>query len=348
MAVKLPDARQLSDDVLKAFRLRALHGCEQGFTQAEVAKLLGVSHGTVSRWWHGYRSKGLDGIPTNRTGRPIGTGRTLSEEQADYIQHLIDTKSPSKLKIASPVWSRRAIRDLIIKQFGISIPIRTVGEYLKRWGYTAKKPRRHASDQDPKEVKRWLAINYPELVCKAKSEGAVILWCDEVGIAADSFARYAYARKGHRATIEVPKPHIRVNLISAISNTGLLRFMTYTEGMDAALFLVFLTRLIDAINAKIYLIADNLPAHQARKVQRWVAKHKNQIEIVPLPKYSPELNADEYLNNDVKDNVKALGLPDNQDRLRALIQSFMHRLRYCPGHVISYFLNPWVRYAAPA
>ena len=50
MALTLPDARQLSDEVLEALRLRAVHWCEWGFTEADVADLLGVSRETVSRW----------------------------------------------------------------------------------------------------------------------------------------------------------------------------------------------------------------------------------------------------------------------------------------------------------
>jgi hypothetical protein len=39
-----------------------------------------------------------------------------------------------------------------------------------------------------------------------------------------------------------------------------------------------------------------LQAHRAKVVQRWLDEHKGQIEVVPLPAHSPELNADEYLN----------------------------------------------------
>ena len=51
MAITLPDARELSDEILEALRLRALHGCELGFTEAEMADLLGVRRETVCRWW---------------------------------------------------------------------------------------------------------------------------------------------------------------------------------------------------------------------------------------------------------------------------------------------------------
>ncbi len=63
MAISLPDARELSDDILEALRLRALRGCELGFTETEVADLLGVSRETVCRWWTAYAAGGLDAIP---------------------------------------------------------------------------------------------------------------------------------------------------------------------------------------------------------------------------------------------------------------------------------------------
>src|SRR6266436_1805310 len=80
MAVSLPDARVLSDDVLEALRWRALHGCELGFTEAEVADLLGVCRETVCRWWSAYTAGGLEALPHERSGRPLGSGRVLAAE----------------------------------------------------------------------------------------------------------------------------------------------------------------------------------------------------------------------------------------------------------------------------
>src|SRR5437588_11842088 len=196
MAISLPDARELSDDVLEAVRLRALRGCELGFTEAEVADLLGVSRETVSRWWCAYAHGGLGALPQERSGRPLGCGRSLSDEQAKHLQHLIDENTPEELGIASPLWTRPAVRDLIRKEYGIAMPVRTVGEYLKRWGYTAKRPRRQAKDQDPEEVDRWLHETYPDLARKAGDEEADILWCDETGVAADEYPGYGYGREG--------------------------------------------------------------------------------------------------------------------------------------------------------
>ena len=166
------------------------------------------------------------------------------------------------------------------------------------------------------------------------------------GVAADAYPGYGYAREGQPATLEVPKPHIRINMISAISNDGLLRFMTYRGSMNGALFLVFLKQLLRGATRKIYLIADRLKAHDTKEVRRWLVEHEDRIEVVPLPTYSPELNADEYLNNDMKGNVKAAGLPHNKEELRSLIQAFMRKLLRLPDHIMSYFLHPCAAYAA--
>src|SRR4051812_27830596 len=237
MAIELPDARTLSDEVLQALRLRALHGCECGFSETEVADLLGVARETVSRWWSAYTKGGVEALPDERSGRPVGSGRTLNDEQAAHIQALLDENPPSKLGIASPLWNRRAVRDLIAKEYGIDMPIRTVGEYLKRWGYTAKRPGRHAKDQDPQEVRRWLEETYPEIDRRASEEGAEVHFCGETGVAADEYPGTGYAREGQPATKEVPNSHIRVNLISTITNAGAVDFMTYKDSMDAGLFI---------------------------------------------------------------------------------------------------------------
>src|SRR5437764_3034219 len=99
MAVPLPDARELSDEVLEALRRRALRGCGLGFTEAAVADLLGVCRETVSRWWSAYTQGGLEALPHDRTGRPQGTGRTLSDSQAEQIQQRLNNSSPEVLGI---------------------------------------------------------------------------------------------------------------------------------------------------------------------------------------------------------------------------------------------------------
>jgi transposase len=347
MPIQLPDARQLSDEALQILRLRALRGIELGYSEVELAELLGVCHETISRWWTSYRTEGLEALPGGRTGRPIGTGRSLTDPQAERIKRLIDDHSPAELGIAHALWTRRAVRDLIRKEFDIDLAERTVGLYLQRWGYTSKKPARRSRKQDPDEVERWLAETYPAIERLAVEQDAEILWTDEVGADADHHPGRGYAREGERATIEVPRPHIRVNQITAISNEGTVRFMTYKGSLNAAVFLVFLTRLIEGATRKILLIADRLQAHKTPEVLAWIEAHRDRIEVFFLPAYSPEMNPVEYLNNDMKGGVNEAGLPDDRGTLHARVLAFMETLASVPRHVVSYFLHPKVQYAAP-
>lgn len=345
MAISLPDARQLPDQVLEALRWRALRGCEMGLPHADIAHMLGVCPETVSRWWTAYTTDGIDGLPHERTGRPLGSGRRLHDEQANRIQHFLDNHTPEELGIAAPLWSRRAVRDLILQEFAICLPVRTVGKYLKRWGYTAKRPRRHAKDQDAEEVHDWLAETYPLIEAQAKQEDGEIFWGDETGVAADEHPQVGYARKGEPATMQVPDSHIRINMISAISNAGALRFMTYKGTMDAALFIVFLGRLLRTTTRKVFLIVDRLKAHEAVKVDNWVATHGEWIALFYLPRRAPERNPDEYLNHDLKSNVHAENLPDSQEELRSQMQRWMRTLLHWPARVVNYFKHPDVQYA---
>jgi transposase len=346
MAILLPDARELSDDVLEALRLRALRGCELGLTEVQLAAMLGVARETVCRWWSAYADHGLPALPQRRTGRPLGSGRALSDAQAEQLQQLLRTHQPEELAIAAPLWTRRAVRDLIRQECDLDLAERTVGRYLKRWGFTAKRPRRHARDQDPDEVRQWLEETYPAIAARAEREGAEIHWGDEVGVAADQQPARGYAPQGEPATQEVPDPHIRVNQISTITNSGEVRFMTYTQTMTAALFLVFLGRLLRSTTGKVFLIVDRLRAHMTPAVQSWVAAHQDRIEVFYLPRYAPELNPNEYLNNDLKGQVNATGLPHDKAEMRSHLQEFMRRLLHLPEHVMNYFQHPSVQYAA--
>jgi transposase len=346
MALPLPDARHLSDEVLEALRLRALRGCELGYTETALADLLGVTRETVCHWWTAYASGGLGALPRQRTGRPPGSGRSLDDARARHLQEVIDTKTPEGVGIPAALWTRRAVQELIRREYGLDMPVRTVGAYLRRWGYTPKRPRRRARRQDPEEVRHWLAFTYPVIEARAAREGAAIHWCDETGAGANEHPGRGYARVGRPPELPVSEGRFRVNLVSTITNGGKVRFMTYTSTLTAAVFLAFLECLVRGARKKIFLILDRHPAHEAQAVADWVEQHAERIELFWLPRRAPELNPGEYLNNEVKGQVNAERLPDTPKELESNFQRFMSRLKELPAHVRSYFQHPKVQYAA--
>lgn len=346
MAIELPDGRSESDEVLEALRQRAIHARELNYPVVDIAAILGVREETVSRWCVKYEQGGPEALPGERTGRPAGSGRLLTEQQEDRVIELIDTKMPQDLGIPSALWTRTAVRELFKQVIGKLLPIRTVGEYLNRWGYTPQKPVRKAYKQDPEEVTEWLENQYPEIEKRAAEEGAEIHWGDEVGVRSTCQHSRGYARPQNTPELKLPGSRFSVNMISTITNQGQVRWMIYDGKMNAAVFIVFLTQLIAGASKKVFLIVDHLSVHEANAVEEWLIDKKDQIEVFYLPKYSPERNPDEYLNCDVKGNINTDGMPKDREELKGKLSRFMQKLSELPHRVASYFKHKCIQYAA--
>lgn len=346
MTINLPDGRSESNEVLEALRLRAVHARQLGYAIVDIAAILGVREETISRWCSKYHHGGPEALPGDRTGRPVGSGRVLPPEQEERLQHLVDSQSPQDLGIASALWTRAAVQELVGQQTGEWLPIRTVGEYLERWGYTPQKPVRKSYRQDPEAVEEWLEKTYPKVEKRALAEDAEIHWGDEMGVRSTCQHSRGYAHPGETPVLSVSGSRFSVNMISTITNAGKVRWMIYTGKMNAALFIVFLTRLLTGASKKIILIVDHLSVHEAAVVAEWLADKKEVIEVFYLPKYSPERNPDEYLNCDVKVNINTDGLPKDREELRGKLRRFMQKLSKLPARVASYFKHKYIAYAA--
>ena len=171
-------------------------------------------------------------------------------------------------------------------------------------GVQPHKPQHRALEQDPAAVARWLAETYPAICAQAKREGGVVLWLDEMGVRSDAAAGRSWAPVGQTPVIKGTGKRFRVNMVSAISNAGRLRFRLFTGSFTGAVLIDFLGRLVrDCGERKVHLIVDGHPVHRAKQVSAWVGRHADRIELHFLPGYSPELNPVELLNQDVKANA---------------------------------------------
>lgn len=258
---------------------------------------------------------------------------------------LID-KTPDQLKLPFALWTRDAVKLLIKQRFGIEMPIRTVGEYLKRWGFTPQKPVKRAYEQSSQAVQKWLERDYPVIFSRAKQEKAEIHWGDETGIQTGANRVRGFAPKGETPVIRMVAKKSHVSMISAITNQGKVRFMMYRNAMNSELLIKFMTRLTRDAGRKVFLILDNLRVPHSKNAKKWLEKHKEPIEVFYLSSYSPELNPDEYLNGNLKNKVHS-GTPiRNREDLEKKARSFMRTLVKQPAHVRSYFSHPKVAYAA--
>jgi len=320
-----------------------------GLTQVAVAELLGVGERQVRRWHKRYRQGGWKALEKRRRGRDAQSQMLLTAGQQARLVEAIRSACPDQLRIPGLLWTRSAVGELIERECGVRLDLSTVGRYLRRWGFTLKRPSKRALEADPVVVEAWLEDVYPQIKARAARDGAVILWQDESGVRLQGLTPLAgYAPKGQPAIAAVSGKRIGVNMISAVANSGQLHFRLFEGRFTAALFIDFLQRLTaQHPGRKILLICDNHSTHHAKTVKAWVARHAESIELIFLPAYSPELNPDEYLNQDVKRHMRALHpRPTDKPGLKAAIRSFLHRRQKQPQIVSNYFKAPDVRYAA--
>lgn len=345
---KKQDARKLSPSAQAAIRrqvVKYLNGkkTDRSHTQANAAELFGLSLVAVKKIWEKYKAGGLRAIQEKKRG--VREGKKITGKQAAEIRKLIKDKFPEQLKLAFGLWTREAVQQLILSRFGIELSRWQVGRYLKSWGYTPQKPIRKAFEQKPEQVKQWLVKEYPAIKKRAAKEKGTIYFGDETGMRSDHQAGRSYAPKGETPIITATGQRFSLNMISAISNKGHLQFMII-DRFNGGVFLDFLKRMIKYSREKVFFITDGHPAHKTKIIKEWLEENKKRIEVFFIPPYSPELNAQEYLNQDVKTNVIGKKRPINKEQMRENVEGFMKGRKKNKKQVQKYFHQKHVKYAA--
>lgn len=299
----LIDARTLSPDAQAEKRRTAIRLRQEGQSFTEIGRLLGVHYMTVSKWCARFEEGGIEALAPRKRGRRTGTQRRLTAVQERAIQRAITDKTRDQLRLPFALWTRAAIGELIRMRYGLTVPVRTLGHYLHRWGFTAQKPLKRAYEQRPEEIERWLKDTYPRIRAQARREGAEIHWGDETSLSTSDARGRGFAPRGKAPVLPVLSRRNSVAYLSTVTNQGTLRFMVLQKELDAPTLIRFLRRLIRDADRKVFLILDNLNMRKAAKVRDWVGKHADAIALFYLPPYAPELNPDEYLNGDLKAQV---------------------------------------------
>lgn len=300
---------------------------DKGWTYRVISEGVGVHWTTVMGWCRQRREQGLAALLRDERGRKPGEGCKLTAAQEKDVQKLITDRLPEQLKLPFALWTRKAVAGLLEQRFGIKLPVRTMGEYLKRWGFTPQKPLKKAFEQNPRKVKAWLEQEYPQIAAQAKAEGAEIYWGYQTGVNNQPNAPRGYAPRGQTPEIKQMSRRFGRSVMSAVSNRGSARWMVYQGALDAALLIRFLERLVRSMQGrKVHLILDNLRVHHSKPVKAWLQEHGDAITVHHLPSYSPELNPNERLNRSLKSKLGHLPAPRSE---RELQRQTLSQLRSC-------------------
>lgn len=335
--------RTASNETISNLRKRSIAALRKGKTQQEVATLFNVGLSTLKSWVKQYKEEGSKIFKLKPRGVKSGS-KDLSRQQLNTVKKLMTDKLPDQLKLPFTLWTREAVQKLIFKKFKVNKSLVQVGRYLQSWGFSPQKPIYKAYEQDPEAVNRWLEKEYPKIKRKAKKEKAEIYFGDEAGMRSDHHSGKSYSKKGETPIVKKTGQRFGINMISAVSARGGKRFMLYKGKFNSERYILFLKQLIKKSKHKIYLIMDNYSVHKTNKVTEWIEGHKDKLSVYYLPTYSPELNPDELLNQDVKTNVVGKLRASNVDELKKNVKS--HLKKMTKEKIISFFNHQYTQYAA--
>lgn len=337
------DARRLDHKTLTELRKRAVASVQEGQAPSAVAGALGVTRAAVYMWLALYRNGGWGALDARKRGgrRPKLDGKALS-----WLYETITSKNPLQLKFTFALWTARMVGELIRRKYGIRLSKASVCRLLNQLGLTPQRPVWRAYQQRPEDVQRWLNEQYPEIRALAKSVNATIFFGDEAGVRSDHHAGTTWAPKGRTPVVSSTGARFGLNLISAVSAQGEFRFMVTKGRVGAKVFIEFLKRLIYNAARPIFLIVDGHPAHKAKMVQRFLASVEGKLRLFFLPPYSPELNPDERVWNDLKNNSIGRKVVTGPEDLKREVIGDLRSIQKSPDRVRAYFQNETTRYAA--
>lgn len=322
-------------------RILAVQMLESGKNADEVAEILNVSRRTVFDWLQKYRREGLAGLSTKfASGRPTA----LTDREMLELRAIIVGVDPRQLSFGLALWTRGMIAELIWRRFKVKLSNVTVGRILKKLGMSPQRPLYRAYQQDPEKVEKWKKETYPEIRKKAAERGALIFFADEASVRTEFHSGTTWAPIGQTPVVEKTGKKGSIMMVSAISPRGELRFHIHDGSFRAADFIEFCKQLMKDVEQDIFLIADGSSVHTAHEVRDFVKTTQGKLEIFILPPYSPQLNPDEWVWKNVKNDTIGRSGVMGKDEMRMIALGALRHLQKMPGKVRGFFADPKLAY----
>lgn len=336
------DGRKLDHKTLEEIRTRAVERVQAGESPETVIKVLGFSRACIYNWLAWYRAGGWSALKARAVpGRP----KKITGEQMQEIYRTVVGHSPLPYRFEFALWTREMVQVLLREEFQLSLSLSSVGRLLRQLGLSCQRPLFRAYQQNPAQVQEWLRTEYPAIRALAQETGAEIYFGDEAGVRSDYHSGTTWGVIGQTPVVAATGQRFSLNMISAVSAQGRLRFMVVDGNVNGPQYVEFLRRLVYHAVRPIFLILDGHPVHKSRVVKEYVASTQGRLRLFGLPAYSPELNPDEQVWNHVKNHGVGRALLRSKVDLKLRLLSLLRRLQKRPGTVRTFFLLPDTTYA---
>jgi transposase len=139
--------------------MRAAELLSKGMKPAEVARAVGSSRSSVTRWKAMMRGRGVAGLKAKPApGRPP----RLSKLQKRRLVRIL-LRGPSESGYPTDLWTCPRVAEVIERAFGVHYNPSYVWQILRRLGWTCQKPERQARERDEAAVQQWRSKDWPRI-----------------------------------------------------------------------------------------------------------------------------------------------------------------------------------------
>lgn len=357
------DNRKLSHEVLEEIRIRSVKMVVKSrMKNTEVCEIMEVGIQMLSVWLGKYRKGWWAALKSKKNpgGKPKDPEKNLTSVEMRKLKKLLlcEPRDIKQLKLDLSLWTAALVAELIKKIFFKSLKEWQVRKILKDLGFTNQKPIFRAYQQSLEKVEQWRKVDRPRIEQEAQQEQREILYVDEAGFKSTEHRGTTWWLKWKTPIVTATGARFGINAISAISKNGVMKFMSYEGSFTTDTLIIFFEKIIYQSNKtkipqKYTFILDGHPAHKTKKVQAWLGNHtvlddsqtdpekriQPQILLYYLPPYSPELNPDEQVWWNIKQQMKGVISVSTTD-IRRKVHNCLLRIQKKKALISAFFRHP--------
>lgn len=342
----LNDGRKIPDDVMFYIRAMAVNAVRiLGQSPETIAQAYNFNRACIYRWLRQYDEGGFAALESEMAP---GAKPLVTSEMDDWMKLWVLDATPVDFGYDTNLWTCTILVDLLKQKFGVTVSESTVALHLKDLGLTCQKPKYQDIKRDDKDVEYFLNVKFPKIQRLAIKLGADIGFQDESGVGIMTRYGRTWGLCGKTPIIGVSMKRGGYNVLSVITAQGEMRFSIKEGTINGDIFVEFLEQLILNRDRPLILLVDHATFHSSKPVRDFVRAHRAQLRIFFLPKRAPELNPDEQVWNEIKNNRIGKQPVKDKDDLKERLLSALASLQKNTKRVMSFFQLPDTRYAAQA